>query len=315
MLLVIAAVIVGGAASGIIPLGGTEPTQVAQVPADTDTPTVAASETLLPPTDTSAPPTDSPAPTSVPTLDAFAAAQETNAAEAATNDAAATINAVRTALFLDGLTMTATLWTATPSPTNTPVPSFTPTETPQSAILYEEDFEDGHPNDMRIIGNWDISIDESENQVLCHTPVSTEWASVVFGRSTWSDYAVEIRLKFISSENVGGWNVPEIYARLNEDLWGYRGVLNFVEAGLAYVGEGYFQYPDAWLYLGGETITASMNTWYTLRLEVMGEQIQFFVDDRLITDVADSNRATGLAGFGTAPNLEICVDNVQVRAL
>jgi hypothetical protein len=87
--------------------------------------------------------------------------------------------------------------TPTPTPTSGPSPTPTPTATiPKTAILYNEDFEDGVANGWveETTGKWQIVTENDGNHAYQGGFGVTSALSSV-GASSWSDYSIELRIK------------------------------------------------------------------------------------------------------------------------
>lgn len=314
VILLVMVVVIGGIVSAISSQGGTQPTQVALVAEETETP--------LPPTDTSAPPPD----TTVPTLDAFGTGQATNEAEAATNDAAATINAARTALYLDGLTMTATLWTATPTPTatftpsHTPIATLTPTSPPaeisESSVLFQEDFEDRIiQGEFSTTGSLNIIADETGNYVLDYdNTTGTGYVYANFGSQSWTDnLIIEYRVRIL--EHSGDWPTANMLFHLHVNPCCTNYVVSLSPRWSA-LSLDYSLESNPWQALGSYPMNVSTNDWYTIRVVTSGEQIEVFINETPAINVSSipvEHRGSGQ--LQVAPGAHVQFDDVRVTAL
>ena len=198
-------------------------------------------------------------------------------------------------------------------PTLEDTPTTLPTGTPDlnyldpSAILFEQDFEAD-----KTIGlfdtpeNWTIVIDDSGNHSYCNNIVS-HFLGGPIGRNHWSDYAIELRIKELEhSEDP----YVAVYARSAPDIeTGYYGTLNFQnnDTDLALYGP-YISFEHQYF-------PTKADTWYTLRLEVAGEQIKYYINDLLVGYGTDDHRSQGRAGFLVSPFLKVCVDDIRAWAL
>lgn len=174
----------------------------------------------------------------------------------------------------------------------------------QQALLYSQDFEGGSLLGItERHGTWIVSQDDSGNSSYCNGP-SDHWQSFKFGKDGWSDYAIEMKVKLLTVDaNTGA----EVYSRVDLFTSGYRGSLHYRWAALGF-------YPPSQT-LGGASVNTTTNHWYTFRLEAAGGSLRFFVDSQLIADTQDTQRLTGMAGFGAGPNTLTCVDDVYAWAL
>ncbi|HUI89439.1 MAG TPA: hypothetical protein VLX61_12020 [Anaerolineales bacterium] len=201
--------------------------------------------------------------------------------------------------------------TLRPSPTLPPISTLPLTHTPdlvlaeKTATLFEQDFESGTALGIYDdYGNWSISLDDAGHHVYCNNQSSQDWQSFKFGSDTWTDYAVEARVEFTEENPDHG---VEIYARIDSAMDGYRGTVNRGQAGLSY-------YPPV-TSLGSSSFVTLANTWYTLRLEVFGDNIQFSINDQPVANGVVNQGLRGSAGFAAGPDTKTCVDDLRIWAL
>lgn len=57
------------------------------------------------------------------------------------------------------------------------------------------------------------------------------------------------------------------------------------------------------------------NIWYTLRLEVAGDRIKFYINNQLIVQAKDSQISSGKAGISVSPGISVCIDDIRVWEL
>lgn len=162
--------------------------------------------------------------------------------------------------------------------------------------LYSDDFEDGDltmPSwidaDPELGGMWTLADDNGGN-VLEQGAAVSDWVIAVSGDYRWTDQVVEARVKITSEPGKAG-----IFARV-------RDTRNY-----------YFLYLD-----GGSNVVLRKridnsssdiqkvkietvaNTWYTLKLSVIGDALEGYVDGEKLVSGSDPGVATGGVGVGTA---------------
>lgn len=201
-----------------------------------------------------------------------------------------------------------------PVPSTEPPPTATisePTITPdtqaliQAATLYSTDFENGYPPEL--LGGeqeWDVEIEEGGNAIICNK-ISGDWTSFIFGLDEWENYALSLRLKFLTSNQDQG---AEVYLRVTTSIDGYRASIYNNEWAVVS-----FYPPGA--ELGGSPVTIRQDEWVWMKLRFVGDELQYFLDDELVIEVTDDTRTSGRAGFGAAPNTGVCVDDILVWGL
>jgi len=200
---------------------------------------------------------------------------------------------------------------ASPSPTPTPLPleqseSF---EVAADAILFFQDFESGDPAVVSTIPKWQVTTEADGNHVLCN-PNADEFYPAAFGRGTWTDYAVEARVKSLEHGKLDDAYVT-LFARMEPYTnIGYSAIVNFdtlmYDLQFSEPYEGYRHRKLASIRDG---------EWYQLRLELTGNHIKFFINNELMISANASHRANGSASIVSSKGLKMCVDDVRVWAL
>jgi hypothetical protein len=66
---------------------------------------------------------------------------------------------------------------------------------------------------------------------------------------------------------------------------------------------------------GYQYLAPSANTWYTLRLEVAGQNISYYINNQLFGQGTDSHRTQGDVNFSATPFMKVCVDDIRAWAL
>lgn len=162
--------------------------------------------------------------------------------------------------------------------------------------LYRDDFEDGNltmPSwidaDPELGGKWQVTAAEG-GKVLAQTAQVSDWVIAAGGDYRWTDQVVEARVKISSEPGKAG-----IFARL-KDTRNY-----------------YFLYLD-----GGSNLVlrkridnsssdiqklkveSTMDTWYTLKLSIIGNTLTGYLDGKMLVSGSDSGVSGGGIGVGTA---------------
>jgi hypothetical protein len=176
-----------------------------------------------------------------------------------------------------------------------------------SAILLNQDFEKGSVDGINIYaGEWTILIDSTGNHSLCNQ-TTDNWPTLLFGRSWWKNYAVEIRVKPVAMMSDP---YMTLFDRYDLDTGaGYGASLNF----LSYTYDLASSPPYENLAHGSTDPTS--DNWHRLKLEVFGQNIKFYLNDLLVGDVEHSLFTQGSNKINTSPGLKICVDDVRVWQL
>lgn len=211
--------------------------------------------------------------------------------------------------------------TNTPRPirTRTPIPSRTPSRTPTlSAVkietasvsrLFLQNFTtDTNGITRRLGGVWERRTVEGagvNEQAYCNSgqPHSDTYDLLYWGSEGWDNYILEVDVRFLRASHI------ELYARYDgtSALNAYRAYVNSGEdsASLAYYG-------PRDVALGGKSYNFANNVWYTIRVELRGRLIRYWVEDTLIASTRNGERLTGYAGILVYSGDAICIDNVRV---
>lgn len=174
----------------------------------------------------------------------------------------------------------------------------------EDAMLRFSDFEDELSAFSSMSAVWEVAQEDPSNKMLCNES-SESWETFQTGLADWSDYAFEFDVMRVSDNES---DILEVYVRSAEGGAGYRAsIANGNSAGVSY-------FPP-YVSFGTETVNLDVNEWYTLRVEVVGNALKYFIDDELVIEVSDSTGAQGTVGVGVAPNTKICADNLKMWAI
>ncbi|HDZ09996.1 hypothetical protein [Pseudohongiella sp.] len=172
------------------------------------------------------------------------------------------------------------------------------------AMLSFNDFENGLFGSVDASPGWKLESNIDGNSYYCNAPGNT-YSSFRVGDSSWSNYAFEARVRR-NSNNADGY--LELYARFdNSNGNGYRAALTKDYAFLSYASPS-----KNW---PGKSVDAGVDQWVTLRVELVGTNVKFFVNGQLVSETTDSSIANGVVGVGANPNTSICIDDLKVWAI
>jgi 3-keto-disaccharide hydrolase/F5/8 type C domain-containing protein len=140
-------------------------------------------------------------------------------------------------------------------------------------------------------GNWQIEGDELVQTLLEGN------GSLSFGDPTWTDYAFSADVKIVqSTDNVGlifrdgGEQTPASYA--------YRGGLRGVYGGaIAFSSTGNIPARRN----GNTTLTRGL--WHKMRINVQGNHLTAYLDDRVVMTTTDNSKTRGSVGFSTVNSI------------
>jgi hypothetical protein len=180
-------------------------------------------------------------------------------------------------------------------------------EAQNAGLLYSQNFETGSDEGIYDFGkeNFELAVDDSGNHIYCNKG-SVFHSLAHFGVESWTNYAVEIKFKFV---HFGDPATMDLFARMDKRANGYVGEIDQRNQSVSLLSN-----PN------GKVVKTSsflpvVEQWYTLRMELVGSRIQFFVDNTLFEEMNDTDYSRGKAGFDVAPSTLACVDDIRAWAL
>lgn len=215
---------------------------------------------------------------------------------------------IATALASITPTLTATsMPIITPTPTLTPsrTPTMTPTQIPFGAILFKEDFEDENLIEWFYDSRFAKIQTQNDNHVLNLTGARTDFLEFSLRDGfNWTNYSLRFRSKI--SQSTSG--TSDLYADIRHSGGGtYMATLstNISLSFERYIG-------STWNSLGSADFQFRENTWYDIRIDVVGDDLKYYVNGILRLSRRDSSLKTGTILFGYAPNTNIYIDDITV---
>ena len=204
--------------------------------------------------------------------------------------------------------------TLEPGPTETPLPSpvataTQPQPTPaQAVVVFSEDFEDNTASGFGFSsGQWVLSKDHGDVGLEGQAEGAENPASAVFGPGDFSNGAIEFQVKFDAS--------GAFLLNFRDD--GTQTYTLRLSAAEDEMTVGYSSAEGNWSVepLAGSSsrpFTFEENTRYTVRVEVIGDQILVWVDGNRLMTLTDSRLAQGFLEFGIQSPAVVVLDNVKV---
>lgn len=172
-----------------------------------------------------------------------------------------------------------------------------------AASLFSDNFDDGNANGWTTQnGSWSV-VRDSGSYVFYQSSTSEGRAWI---NGSWSNYSVEAKVKV---DNFNGSNRAYVCARIKDGN-------NYYAASLA--GDGKLEIrkkvSGSSSTLASKSYSLSTGTWYTVKLEVNGSNIQMYVNDTKQLSATDSSLSSGGAGL-IAYKVVAKFDNVVVNDL
>lgn len=166
------------------------------------------------------------------------------------------------------------------------------------AVLFQDDFQDGQPDDWQITAAWYV---QQEGNVY-YFNAAGQGGAWVPGGGNWADYEFQTTARVIT----GGLALSYRVTREG------RYLLHFRQDGL-YLSK---EYPKGNYTSLTQTSAPSLNTWHQITIAGYGGHLQVYVDRALQLDYTDpSPLLQGTIGVGTPEGAQAAVDDVLVTRL
>jgi pectate lyase len=164
------------------------------------------------------------------------------------------------------------------------------TNTAHAATVYSEDFESGTASGWsKSGGSWSVVSDGS--QVYRQSSTGSD-AKAQTGSTSWTDYAVEARVKPLAWS--GSDRSAGVVARAQNMTNYYQlGLTNGGQVQLTKRAGGGIQV------LAAAVAGVTTGSWYTLRLEVFGSSLRGYLDGALVVSTVDGTFSSGRIGLYT----------------
>jgi cytochrome c-type biogenesis protein CcmE len=179
--------------------------------------------------------------------------------------------------------------------------------TEHTYVVFQDDFEDGEAENWTIdipdeapLGSNCLVEEADSNYVL--SSIGQTWAEV--GDSTWTNYTIEVKFKFITSQGC---------AMINFRLGDPPSCRYFLQL---WVGDFFLtkQYLEAYSEVKYARLAINTNTWYNLKIVCVGNNIRVYVDNVLKIEYVDNENPflSGRIGLETCADSQIHYDDVKV---
>jgi hypothetical protein len=175
-------------------------------------------------------------------------------------------------------------------------------------ILFQDDFDDGNADGWTVLsGSWNVV----NGEYICQLSGRDVRGTSEAGEDAWADYTVEVDIKIVDGIDAG------VDVRRSEDS---HYSVNLRRSGTP-------SSPDLrlWKYDEGQStllvdipLDLRANTWYSVRISLVGANIQVFIDDSQVINYTDSSSPIthgkiGLVGWtGSWDTSIVHFDNVLV---
>lgn len=180
------------------------------------------------------------------------------------------------------------------------------TSTSDIARLFEQDFTEDDAGITQRTGNDFDLTPIGTDQAYCSIDADSVTENLLYwGSESWDDFIIEMDVRFVNL------TVAEIYGRF--DLGGrvYSAYLNATDQAAVLA-----HFAEESTIIGTMAYPFYTDIWYTIRLELNGDQASYWLGSTLIAEGTITDGVSqGLAGFRVAPGGQVCIDNIRVWSL
>jgi hypothetical protein len=177
----------------------------------------------------------------------------------------------------------------------------------EEATLYFQDFENNSTEGIfHSNTNWQIQENEGGRKSLCNSKIPY-FSSFFFGQTWGRNYAVEVVVKAV--ELLG-----EAYISINPRF--------DVDTGYSYAGtfgfkNGYYDFntQEPYQSFSQGTVSDPLDKWFTFRLEVFGDRINYYIDNKQVGAAEEKRFLRGPIKFSASTGLQVCIDSLRVTSL
>lgn len=177
-----------------------------------------------------------------------------------------------------------------------------------------DDFEDGNANGWTpTSGAWSIVSDGSQTYEQSIVSSTSQYISAV-GGTCWTDQIVEAKVNVVTFNGNSTSNAGSIFARYVNAQTHYLVGMNSGNNGELFIGKRAGSTSNAPERIAQENdMDWATDTWYTLRLEVVGSSLKAYLDDTLMLEATDEQITSGGVAVG-ARHVNVHFDDVKVTA-
>jgi hypothetical protein len=191
-----------------------------------------------------------------------------------------------------------------------PVPSTSAPNTGNPSVLFNEDFEDGKAQQVwNILGDWKVIEDETGNQVYdIDNSKNAEGPCIDFGSSSWGDYVIKYRFRVLDN-GAGSWTAIA-FRRNHNRMAQYIFSIDLYNVGLHYSG-----LDGQWHNKKNRSYPLNKNTWYWVRVEANGTNLDIFIDGFPVINTEDTLYSTGTLELCGGPYSHAQFDDIEVTTV
>jgi hypothetical protein len=201
--------------------------------------------------------------------------------------------------------------TVTKKPSRTP--TITPSPIPEDNILYENHFEDNSLSGWENRSNTPLEIiNENGNNYLHFMATGFAYPGfwMIDDTSTWDNYVFESQIRL--HEN----GVQICFRAYGKASSFYNVYLDPHNDWVVFADYDYSRGDDDnYQTFNGVAYPIPLNQWIPVRIEVKGENLSVYIDNKLVTSAKRSSLDFGGIGYYTGENTQFDVDDIRVWKL
>ena len=165
---------------------------------------------------------------------------------------------------------------------------------------------------MEFDGSWKVVQDETSNFVLQREGSQYAEARMI-NSQLWENYAFEARVKILQLSTVEYGTFDMLFRTQRSDCYKQEFPCYKWNVNTEYL---VFVREPGWIEFQMTKFSLPLNTWFTLRVEMLGNQMRGYVNSEQFFETNDSQPLLkGGAGFSVNDNANVWFDDVQVVEL
>lgn len=182
------------------------------------------------------------------------------------------------------------------------------------STLFLDDFDDGDADGWTPTSeSWSVVVDGSGVYQQSDADSTSQYISAVTG-TCWADQVVEARVKIVDWNGNSTSNAAGLFARYVSAQTHYFVGMNSGNNGELFIGKRAGSTSNAPERIAQQNdMDWETDTWYTLRLEVVGTSLKAYLDDTLMLETTDEQITSGGVAVG-ARHVNVRFDDVKVTA-
>lgn len=176
---------------------------------------------------------------------------------------------------------------------------------PEGKVLFSDSF--------KTADNWEIISGDWKAEDGTFKATGTPAHFALAGKEEWADYSFQVTTQILGSNNPQkNWLKSYLFFRVQDTKNFYR----FGIHGDGKVVDLYKCVDNQWTHLANSQLISKKEKWYTLKIEVVGEKIKGYADNKLVIETEDDAFLNGRIGLGVLEDeMNTVYKDVMVRTM